>query len=806
MSVKLTDRASVPAVVAEMTTEEKIRLVSGGCTFSTAAIDRLGIPAALMTDAGVGVNLRQYMTEAIRRQLIDCVPANWGKLSTYAFIMDHVEDRNALNAEENKVLDAFLDYLKENFLPGGEMPSCFPVNSLLASSWDENLLYETARCVGREASAYGVDILLGSPGINVQRDPRGGRGFEYYSEDPCLISRLAPMYAKGVQEQGVIADVKHFAANSQETNRHTIDEHISLRALREIYLPGFEACVKEGGVKTVMSSYNKINGVYASQWGWLQEDVLRDEWGFDGFVMSDWGGVKNHPESIKNGGDLRMPPPKEDELAAALADGRLDEATLDKAVCRILNVLVEMPVMKGRKFRSIDEEAGRKTAYRAAAESIVLLKNSGALPLSEGTAVAFYGDGCRQFVEAGIGSGRVHTTKHSSLSGRTECIVGSENVTYNAVTAKTGAVIVTVSALGQEGADRDDISLPAEEMALVKKAICDAKTVGAKVILILNVAGPIEVEEVYDDLDAMVLTYFPGMEGGNACADILFGRKNPCGKLAQTFPKHLYDVPAFGNFPGEYDSVNYGEGIFVGYRHYDLRHIEPRFCFGHGLSYTTFELSGAKLGCDKFNHNTDGGITVSVTVKNTGKMAGAEVVQLYLADVKSTMPKPVKELKNFRKVFLQPGEEKEITFQLTRKDFCSYDEKKGWVVEPGLFKVLLGVSSRDIRCTLDLPVVGKNPYGYGAETKFKTLLMDDRAMDVLKKTLPEGVWTDNHIAQEKSYPASKLFAIKFRQEIAPRIPNLTEEEKESLLEKVCDRLSDIDVTDMTEKYKETEIY
>ena len=391
MSVKLTDRASVPYVVAEMTTEEKIRLVSGGCTFSMAPIERLGIPAVLMTDAGVGINLRHHITETIRRQLITCVPANWGKLSTYAYIMDHVEDRKALSEEENMVLDAFLQYLKDNFLPNGEMPSCFPVNSLLACTWNEDVILETARCVGREASAYGVDILLGSTGINIQRDPRGGRGFEYYSEDPYLISRLAPMYPIGVQEQGVIADVKHFAANSQETNRHTIDEHISQRALREIYLPGFEACVRKGGAKTVMSSYNKINGTYASQWRWLLVDVLRGEWGFDGFVMSDWGGVKDHPESLKNGGDLRMPnrPESDRALEEALENGTLTTADLDRAVTRILNVLVEMPVMKGRKFNSIDEEAAKKAAYRAAAEGIVLLKNDGVLPLSENASVAF---------------------------------------------------------------------------------------------------------------------------------------------------------------------------------------------------------------------------------------------------------------------------------------------------------------------------------------------------------------------------------------------------------------------------------
>lgn len=806
MSVKLTDRASVPAVIKEMTKEEKIKMVSGGCTFSSAPNERLGIPVALMTDAGVGVNLRHHITEAIRRQLITCVPADWGALSKYAFIMDNVDTPENLSDEERMILDEFLAYLKK-FVPDGELPSCFPVNSCLASTWDEDLLLEVARAVGREACVYGVDMLLGTTGINIQRDPRGGRGFEYYSEDPYLITRLAPMYPIGVQEQGVIADVKHYAANSQETNRHTIDEHISERALREIYLPGFKACVQKGGVKTVMSSYNKINGQYVTESKWLLTDILRGEWGFDGFVVSDWSAIKDHPTSLKAGNDLRMPPPKTDTLTEALENGTITEADLDLAIERILNVIVEMPVMRGRKWTTLDGAAAKETAYKAAAAGMVLLHNKeNALPLSEKTAVAFYGDGCRQFIEAGIGSGRVHTNKHSSMAGRAESIVGASNVTYNSVSCHTGAVVVTVSALGQEGADRDDISLPAEELALVKKAIHDAKEVNAKVILVLNVAGPVEVEEVLDDLDAVVLTYFPGMEGGNACADLLFGRVCPSGKLAQTFAKKLCDLPAYGNFPGEYDNVNYGEGIFVGYRWYDTKEVEPRWCFGHGLSYTTFQLSDAKISKPQFNHNTDCCVSVTVKVKNTGKVAGAEVVQLYLSDVKSTMPKPKKELKGFQKVFLQPGEEKMVTMELTKESFSSFDEKKGWVVEPGLFQVLLGVSSRDIRCTLDLPVVGKNPYGYGAETKFKTLLFDDRAMNVLKETCPEGIWTDYDISQEKSYPTSTLFFKKFSQTIAPRLTGWSDEQKQALLDEICDKLSDIDVTDMVEKYKETEIY
>ena len=373
MAVKLTDRASVPAVLAEMTVEEKIQLVSGGSSYSTAAIERLGIPAALLIDNGAGVNFRHLITDCIRRGMLEGVDPNWGNIGNFVYIMDNTDRPERLNEEEKFILEKFMKYVRENLVESGELPSAFPVASLQASCWDENVILEIARCVGREASVYGVDMLLGTTGINILRDPRGGRGFEYYSEDPYLVAKLAPMYAIGVQEQGVMADVKHFAVNSQETNRRTINEIVSERAIREIYLPAFKACVQKGKVGNIMTSYNYINGVAASQNKWLLEDVLRGEWGFEGYVVSDWGGVYDHPAAIKAGNDLRMSrrPDSDHQLEDALANGTLTEAELDVCVERILNALVEMPCIKGRKYTTLDSERSKNAAYAAAAGGMV---------------------------------------------------------------------------------------------------------------------------------------------------------------------------------------------------------------------------------------------------------------------------------------------------------------------------------------------------------------------------------------------------------------------------------------------------
>lgn len=815
MSVKLTGVSSVPAVVAEMTVEEKIRLLSGASRYRTAAIPRLGIPAALFIDNGAGVNLRQYMNGLIVEGLLEGVAPNWGGVVKYTNMLNHLADPENLPEDERRVLEIFLDYLKKVGPSSGAMPTVFPTASLLASSWEPAVIEEVGRCVGREACAFGVDMLLGTPGINIQRDPRGGRGFEYFSEDPCVVAKLAPGYVRGVQESGVCADIKHYAANSQETNRKTVSEHISMRALREIYLPGFKACVQAGGAKNVMTAYNWINGTAASEQKLLLEDILRNEWGFDGFVVSDWGGVYNHPAAVKAGNDIRMParPAGERALEEALEQGTVSVADLDRACTRFLKVLCTMPCFTGKKYGEPDLPASRSAAYRAAAAGMVLLKNEGALPLRADSSTAFYGEHSRRLRDSGIGSGRVYTARVTSVLDAAANLAGAENVTFDRVEAGTKTVVVTVEAQGREGWDRESICLTKEEQHTLRRAIADARGVGAKTVALLNVAGPVDLEEFLPDLDAVLLAYFPGEEGGRAAADILYGRVNPSGKLAQTFPKRIEDCASYLNFPGEYDEVNYGEGIYVGYRWFDARKLEPRFPFGHGLSYTTFRLSEISVDRENFCYEKDPGVTVSLRVKNTGAMAGAEVVQLYLADPVSTLPKPPRQLKAFQKVYLEPGEEKTVSMTLTAEDFAAWDEKLGFTVEPGRYVVWAGTSSRDLPLCAELAVRGKNPYGYTLNTPFIQVFRTQEGREAIlslfpPETFPDG-YRDNFSAwfYGGNVPNTRVSVSAFlKNRSLSRMTWLDEEQKAALLQRVADALSRMDCTDLAALVDENEIF
>lgn len=806
MAIRLTDRASVEAVMAEMTLEEKAQMVTGMSHYGTASIPRLGIPSAMLIDNGCGINMRQYLRELLTNGTLKSsngVGMGSNNLSQLVNMIEHLNDRDSLPEDERDLLEAFLAYLKK-LVPSGALPTCQPVASLMASTWDPEVVRESARLAGKEASAYGVDVLLGTPGVNLLRDPRGGRGFEYYSEDPYLIAKLAPQYPLGVQEQGVLADVKHFAVNNQETNRKTINAVLSERVLRELYLPGFKACVQEGGVKNVMTSYNAINGSFASQNKWLLEDILRKEWGFEHFVVSDWTGVYDQVAAVEAGNDLCMPGPRDPApIVEAVRNGTLAEERLDRAVENILNALVEMPVMKGRKYTDIDPEEGRAVAYNAAAAGIILLKNeNNTLPLAENTPTAFFGDRCKKFEDSGVGSGRVVTDKTTSLIDSAASIVGKDRVSFDAVPADTKAVVVTVFSAGQEGADRADLKLSREAQEQFHKAADAAKACGAKVILVLNVAGPVELDGILERADAILCVYFPGQEGARATADILYGRVNPSGKLAQTFPYHLYDCPAFGNFPGEDNVVMHGEGLFVGYRHYDSRHIAPMFPFGHGLSYTTFEFSDLRMN-KAFNYDKEKDFAVTVRVANTGGRAGAEVVQLYLMDEVSTQQKVLKELKGFEKVFLQPGESKDVTLTLNQESLSAFDPELGkWVCEPGWFKVLLGNSSRNILVEGRFKAVGKNPYAFGANTQYAKVVEDPRAVDILLANVP-GLTREDIKRQTAFIAWSLTVADAFRMHLQSYFP---EGQSQQALEKICAELGQLDVTDTDIRYEEKEVY
>jgi len=656
--------ADINALIEKMTLEEKAALCTGASSWTTTPIERLGIPEMLVSDGPHGV-----------RRLADV---------------------NSLGSDS---------------LPA----TAFPTASALASTWDVDLVRELGEALGEEAIALNVDVLLG-PGNNMKRTPLCGRNFEYFSEDPFLAGELAASLINGIQSKGVGTSLKHYAANNQEYQRFMMSATIDERTLREIYLPAFETAVKKGKPWTVMCAYNKINGTYGSENRELLTDILKGEWGFDGLVVSDWGAVHDRVAALKAGLDWQMPGPREMEVQAvieAVRNGSLPEVQLNEAVHRILNIVfkaAETP--KGGTF---DVEAHHALARKISAESVVLLKNDGVLPLTNHQHIAVIGRSAREAHFQGGGSSHINPTKVSVPYKELQGLAGNAELTYaegypkddsyqpamidEAVKLAQGADVALLyialpSFKEAEGYDRPDLDLTEQQVALIKAV----SKVQPKTVVVLNNGAPVDMRAWIGDVAAVVECWMMGQAGGGAIADVLFGKVNPSGRLAETFPMRLADTPAYTNYPGENGEVRYGEGLFIGYRWYDAREIPVQFPFGFGLSYTTFKFSNPKVSSKQFK-DTDG-ITVSVDETNTGKVAGKEVVQVYVHDHKSKLVRPQKELKGFAKVELQPGETKTVTIALDFRSFAYYDPAyKQWVTEDGDFDILIGSSSADICLT-----------------------------------------------------------------------------------------------------------
>ena len=625
----------------------------------------------------------------------------------------------------------------------------FPIGTLIASSWDPDMVEEMTQSMGQEVLDYGVDVLL-APGMNIHRNPLCGRNFEYFSEDPVLSGRIAAAYVRGVQYNGVGCSVKHYAANNQETNRLENDARVSERALREIYLKNFEIAVKEGHPWTVMSSYNKLNGDYTQQSHWLLTTMLRDEWGFNGIVMTDWGSKENTVKSAKAGNDLMMPgrTKEMERLKAAVESGEITKEELDGNVRRMLQYIVKTP--KYRHYRHSnrpDLKAHARVARRAAEQSIVLLHNENqTLPLQGNEKVALYGISSVDFVGIGTGSGEVHTeyivnmqdamteagfTLDEQLAEYYRMSCGAQRaidqmergrvstrklaeveISVKAIERQAQNNDVAVVVLGRnagEGADRpyhDDFELTAVERSLVQNVSTVYHAAGKRVVVVLNIGGVIETASWKSQADAIVLPWSPGQEGAHAVADVLKGVVNPSGKLPMTFPINYMDVPSAKNFPYRWDMsgrngerknvdfTEYEEDIWIGYRYYQTRDVDVSYPFGYGLSYTTFEYGKPKVKVDKE------GFTASVTVTNTGKVAGREVVELYVSAPSGGLEKPCRELKAFAKTReLAPGESETLTMRVSRYKLASYNEATAsWETASGTYKVLFGASVADIRC------------------------------------------------------------------------------------------------------------
>jgi beta-glucosidase len=634
--------------------------------------------------------------------------------------------------------------------------TAFPVGTLLASSWDLDLVRKVGVAFGSEVHDYGVDILL-APGMNIHRNPLGGRNFEYYSEDPLVAGKMAAAIVNGIQSNGVGTSIKHFIANNQETHRNTVNTIVSERALREIYLRNFEIAVKESQPWTVMTSYNKVNGAYTSERNDLVTTVLRKEWGFKGFVMTDWGGGRDPIAQMKAGNDLLMPgnPAQVKAIIDAVNNKQLDESILNDNVEHILNILVESPAFKNFKYSDKpDLQKDAEISRAAASEGMILLKNTGnALPLASGKKIALLGNTAYAIIAGGTGSGDVNKAYVISLDkglqngGYTltdalatgypayikdtrakqpkqrNMFAGPPPIAEMAVSAAdltgyandAGAAIITIGRNAGEGADRkleNDYYLSDAEKALIKNTSDAFHAKGKKVIVVLNIGGVIEVSSWRDNVDAILLAWQPGLEAGNAITDVLSGKVNPSGKLATTFPVDYKDVPSAKNFPGKEfpdqatgegfrrqmpAEVTYEDGIYVGYRYYSTFKVEPAYEFGYGTSYTTFAYSDLKLSSSTFN----GKIEATITIKNTGSVAGKEVAQLYLTASAGKLDKPVIELKGFGKThLLQPGDSEKLKFMIDAKALASFDtQKEAWIADAGSYTVSVGASSKDIKGT-----------------------------------------------------------------------------------------------------------
>ena len=701
MFSKLTDRDSIDEVIKAMSLEEKASLLIGDSPFRTKAFEKYGIPALVVMDGGTGFNSIQDEQEKAFRAYCKRRSIAGNPVSEDEFVSGmECLDTNKLSAlADGKVKAPDLGEMLET-RPLTAL-GCYPPGMFLAATWNPEVISRCGRALGREANSLGIDILLGTPNVNIHRDPLGGRIFEGYSEDPCLVSSLAPAFVKGIMEGGVIANVKHFAANNQETGRMGINEHISERTLREIYLPGFKACV-DAGCQTVMSAYNKINGTACAMNKWLLTNVLRDEWGFEGFVMSDWGAAYEEAPAIEAGNDLIMPGPRTSApLIKAVRNGTLPESVLDDAIRNYLKVLLETPAVKGHLTPDdIDPEEGIRAAYDAACEGITLLKNDGVLPLAEGSKVAFYGRHSREMIASGEGSAEVRTSLNTNVYDAVSKLTGEGNVTFGEVREDTDAIIVTVSARGQEGFDRESLAMPDEDRTALYNATAECKRLGLPLIVLLNVSGPIDIADWEPEASAIVCEFFPGMQGGPAMADILFGKVNPSGKLPLTFPKSYGVTPAKDNFGGDGIELTYEEGIYIGYRYYDRHPEAVMYPFGHGLSYSEFEFG-------EISASVDGGkIAVSVPVANTGLREGSETVQLYVSAPAGKLDKPEKELKGFAKLKIASGETGTAVICVDKEDLASFDEEEGrWVLEPGEYEFMAGASAADIRCSVRVQIL-----------------------------------------------------------------------------------------------------
>ena len=718
----------IKSLIAELTIEEKAALLQGSTTWTTQSIDRLGIPSIFLSDGPVG----------LRKQ---------------AGAADHL----GLNAS----------------VPA----TCFPTAATMANSWDISLCQELGAALGTEAAANDVQIVLG-PGLNIKRSPLCGRNFEYFSEDPYLSGKIAAAYIQGIQSKGVSACPKHFAVNSQELRRMSMDSVLDERTLREIYLAGFELAIREGGAKTIMTSYNMVNGAYTNESSHLIGDILRKEWSFDGLVVTDWGGDNNHTEGVRAGSNLVMPAPGPDCAIGLIEDvksGKIAESVLDERLTELLSVVFDIREAAKSASRDFDKDAHHAIARRCAEGSIVLLDNDGILPLSKGDSVAVIGDFAKAPRYQGAGSSQVNPTRIDNLY---DCLEKSLKISGYAkgfdrtepkpikqlideavqVARAADKVILCVGLeeiLESEGVDRSHMNLSESQMTLIKE-VCAANK---NVILVLFGGSPFVMPE-RDIYRAAIHGYLGGQAGASAMADAIIGKVNPSGKLNESWPLCLEDNPSYPYFPSKERTSEYREGMYVGYRYYESAGVPVRYPFGYGLSYTSFEYSDIDANIDH----------VSFTLTNIGSVAGAEVSQVYISCKNGRMYRPEKALRGFAKTYLQPGESRRITISLDRSDFSYYNTVDDrWDIEDADYEILVGANVSDIKLASTVHISGNAPTrSYPAcytNADIKNV-SDGDFESLLGRPIPDGKWqgelTENDAICQLYYAKSILARLVYK--------------------------------------------
>ena len=693
---------TIPELIHEMTLEEKASLCSGRGFWHTKAIERLDLPAIMVSDGPYG----------LRKQDIVNSPDQF-----------------------NKSIDAV----------------CYPTGSANGASFDKELIYSMGQALGQACQAENVSVLLG-PAVNIKRSPLCGRNFEYFSEDPYLTTTIASSYIDGVQSQNVGTSIKHFLANNQEHRRMSSSSEVDERTLREIYLAAFEGAIKEAKPWTVMCSYNRINGVYASESQEFLNDVLRDEWGYEGIVVSDWGAVNDRVEGLKAGLELEMPDSQginDQRIIDAVNSGDLEIEVLNESVSRILK-LVDRSVKNKVSDMIWDKEAHHQLSKKISSECMVLLKNDDLLPLNKTQNIAFIGEFAKHPRYQGGGSSHISSFKSTSATDvtasmanisyaqgyRTEIDEIQQDLVAEAVDAASKAEVAVIFAglpdlFESEGYDRTHMSLPKSHNHLIGEVL----KVQPNTVVVLHNGSPVEMPWIHD-VKAVLEVYLGGQAVGEATVEVLFGDVNPSGKLAETFPIKLSDNPSYLYYLGEKDQVEYREGVFVGYRYYDKKEMDVLFPFGHGLSYTSFAYENIQVSANDFTDEFS--LTVTADITNTGSVAGKEVVQLYVAPENSTIIRPVRELKNYTKIYLTPGESKKVSFTLDKRALAYYNTTiSDWYVEDGNYAIELGRSSRDL--PLKASIAFKNSEAlkeiYTLNTNFGDILDDPKAMTILKPFL-----------------------------------------------------------------------